>query len=321
MCSAVSRRQVLLASGACLGAGALMAAPAVTPQPLPATPAEPFRYCLNLGTLLGYKLSLAKEVELAAKVGFRSIEPWFMTIQRYVDEGHSLSDLRRRIEDLGLTVENAIGFATWIVDDEAQRQKGLEQLRREMDMVAQLGGRRIAAAPAGAQKTPDMDLRRVAQRYRAVLELGRKMGIVAQLEIWGGSKVLHSISEAAFVAIEAADPDACLLLDLFHIYKGGSNPSSIRLLNGGALHVFHINDYPAQPPREKVVDGDRVFPGDGVAPVASVLRDLYAIGFRGALSLELFNRQYWKEDSLVIAQRGFDKVRSAVRNAFGQSRG
>ena len=315
----LSRRQVLVGAGACLGPGALIAAAA---GDLPQAPvAEPFRYSLNLATLMGYKLPLAKEIEIAAEAGFRSFEPWLRNIQQYVDEGRSLKELRRRIDDLGLTVENAIGFATWLVDDPAQRQKGLEQLRREMDMIAELGGHRIAAAPAGAYDKPPMDLRVVAGRYRAVLELGRQRGVVPQLEIWGGSKTLHSISEAAFVAIEAAHPDACILLDLFHVYKGGSDFGSLRMLNGRALHVFHINDYPAQPPREKVTDADRVFPGDGVAPMAAVLRELEAIGFRGALSLELFNRQYWKQDPLAIAKTGLEKVRSAVRNALGPGRG
>ena len=41
-----------------------------------------------------------------------------------------------------------------------------------------------------------------------------------------------------------------------------------------------------------IADADRVYPGDGVAPIKQILRDLRAIGFRGMLSLELFNREY-----------------------------
>ena len=192
-------------------------------------------------------------------------------------------------------VEDAIGFATWMVDNVAQRHSGLEELKRDMERLAQLGCRRIAAPPAGADNTPGMDLRKIAQRYRTILELGRQTHVVPQLEIWGGSKAMHTVSEAAFVAIEADHPDASILLDLFHLYKGGSGFNSLRMLNGGALGIFHMNDYPAQPPRETVTDADRVYPGDGVAPLDTVLSNLYYIGFRGPLSLELFNRRYWQE--------------------------
>jgi sugar phosphate isomerase/epimerase len=152
-----------------------------------------------------------------------------------------------------------------------------------------------------------------------VLELGRRMGVVPQLEIWGHSKTLGRPSEAAMVAIEADDADACILLDVFHIYKGGGGWTGIRVLNGAALHVVHVNDYPANPPRETATDADRVFPGDGVAPLPALLRDLDAIGFRGVLSLELFNRTYWQQDALKMAKEGLEKTRAVVRGALSKS--
>jgi len=260
---------------------------------------------------MGFKLPLAKEVEIAAQAGYQGIEPWIAAIQRHVDEGRPLADVRRRIADLGLAVEGAIGFAAWIVEDADQRAKGLEQMKRDMDLVLQLGGRRIAAPPAGASDT-GIDPRKVGERYRAVLELGRRMGVVPQLEIWGGSKTLSRPGEAANVAIEAAHPDACLLLDVFHLYKGGADFGGLRLLNPAALHVLHLNDYPAQPSREKITDADRVYPGDGVAPLADLLRGLREIGFSGTLSLELFNQTYWKQDPLTVARTGLEKMRAVA---------
>jgi len=78
------------------------------------------------------------------------------------------------------------------------------------------------------------------------------------------------------------------------------------------LHVFHVNDYPAQPVRQKLTDADRVYPGDGVAPYKTLLRDLRASGFQVMLSLELFNRQYWKEDPLTVARTGLEKMKALV---------
>jgi 2-keto-myo-inositol isomerase len=141
------------------------------------------------------------------------------------------------------------------------------------------------------------------------------MGVVPQLEIWGPARTLGTVAEGAFVAIAADHPDACLLLDVFHIYKGGSGFNGLKLLSGGALHVFHVNDYPADPPREKITDAYRVYPGDGVAPLRSILRDLYASGFRGALSLEVFNRDYWKQDPLSVARTGLKKMQAVVAGA------
>lgn len=276
-----------------------------------------FRYCLNTATIRGHKLPLPEQFELAAKAGYNGVEPWIGDIEAYKNGGGSLADLKKRIVDLGLTVDGAIGFAPWIVDDDAARAKALEQAKREMDLAAQLGGTHAAAPPAGATDKSDLDLRKAAERYRALLEVGDAIGVVPQVEVWGFSKSLSRLSECAFVAIESGHPKACLLTDVYHLYKGGSDFASFGLVAGAAMHAIHMNDYPADPPREKISDADRIYPGDGVAPIADIIRALRAGGFRGILSLELFNRTYWMRDALEVARTGLEKMKQSVRSALG----
>jgi sugar phosphate isomerase/epimerase len=195
----------------------------------------------------------------------------------------------------------------------------MDQMKRDMGLVVQIGGKRVAAPPGAAAGVAGMDLRKIAERYHKVLEMGREMGVVPQLEIWGSAKTLGRVSEAAFVAIESGHPDACLLLDVFHIYKSGLDFTGLRLLSGLALHVFHINDYPADPPRERATDADRIYPGDGIAPLTAIVRDLKAAGFHGALSLELFNREYWKQDALTVAKTGLAKMQAVVTKSLATS--
>ena len=47
-----------------------------------------------------------------------------------------------------------------------------------------------------------------------------------------------------------------------------------------------------------------------------IFRTLRKVGFHGWLSLELFNRDYWKQSPQKVAQTGIEKLRSAVRKAF-----
>ena len=68
------------------------------------------------------------------------------------------------------------------------------------------------------------------------------------------------------VCVEASHPKACLLPDVYHIFKGGSDFGGLALLDDNAIQVFHMNDYPAEPAREQMKDAHRVYPGDGVAP-------------------------------------------------------
>jgi 2-keto-myo-inositol isomerase len=314
-----TRREMLSYSMTAAGAAALAAqATSVTAAEAAAfgTAHEPFAYCLNTSTIRGQKLPLAAEIEIAARAGYQGIEPWISEIDQHVNSGGSLVELRKRIADVGLSIAGVIGFAQWIVDDEAQRTKGLEEARRIMDITAEIGGRRLAAPPAGATEKDRLDSLTIADRYRALLELGDQRGVVPQLELWGFSRAMSKLSDVACVAIEAGHPNSCILADAYHLYKGGSDYAGLRLLNGRTMHVFHINDYPAKPDRKDITDAHRVFPGDGVAPLATLFRTLRDIGFRGMLSLELFNREYWNQDALLVARTGLEKTREAVRKAL-----
>jgi sugar phosphate isomerase/epimerase len=132
------------------------------------------------------------------------------------------------------------------------------------------------------------------------------------MEMWGFSKNIHRLGEAVQVAMESGYPKACVLPDVYHFYKGGSDPRGLRLLNKDAIAILHVNDYPAKD-RSTIADADRVYPGDGVAPLKDIFRDLRAIGYRGMLSLEVFNRDYWRADALAVATTGLEKLKAAVR--------
>jgi sugar phosphate isomerase/epimerase len=305
----VSRRQVL--AGAAVGATAAAARAADAPA---RTEAEPFGYSLNCATIRGQRLGIVKELEVAAHAGYGAVEPWVGTIRQYQKGGATLADLKKRIDDLGLKIVGGVGFARWMSDEEGQRKQALEQMKGDMDLLAQIGGTGIAAPAAGVRKA--IDLRVAAERYRALLEIGDAAGVTPQLEIWGPSPALSRPSQAVTIAMESGHPRASLLLDIYHIYKGGSSFAGLRMLGPMAMQVFHVNDYPADPPRETIRDSDRVYLGDGVAPSNEILRTLRDIGFRGWLSLELFNREYYKLPAIEVAKTGLAKMKAAVRAAL-----
>ncbi len=310
-------RRHLLAASASAGAAVLSVGTASQSHAAaePAAKPQRFRYGLNTSTIRGQGLDAAAEIELIGKAGYDAIEPWFRTIDQYVADGGSLKDLKKRIDDHGLTVDSAIGFARWIVNDPDKRREGMEQARRDMDTLAQLGGTRIAAPPAGSGSKDMVTLDDAAVRYRELLELGAEMGVVPQIEMWGGHPVIGTVEKAIYIAVAAGHPQACFLGDVYHTYKGGSSFDAFLMLGPSALQSFHMNDYPADPPRESIKDKDRVFPGDGIAPLTQILQNFDKVGARPTLSLELFNEEYWKMPAAECAKVGLEKMKAAVAAA------
>ena len=274
-------------------------------------PRANFRSCLNISTLRGHKLGFIKELETASKAGFKSVEIWMDSLQQYLNSGGSTKEAKKRLDSLGVTVENAIGFAKWIVDDDAVRKQGIEQLRKEMEILALIGCKRIAAPPTGATDTPGLDLRKAAERYRVILELGDQTGVVPQLEMWGFSKNLSRASEVMFVAMESGHPSARILLDIYHLYKGGSPVDTLILIGKPAMELIHINDYPSIN-RETITDADRVHPGDGIAPIRQILKNIKKSDTPLILSEEVFNKNYYNQDPLEVAKTAFAKIKKVI---------
>jgi sugar phosphate isomerase/epimerase len=313
-----SRRTVLASCAAAAAAISVTSRSRVNAQEVAAkAPKHPFIYCLNTSTIMGQRLKLPQQIDIAAKAGYTALEPWIRDIEAYAKEGGNLNDIRKQLDDHGMTVEDTIGFANWIVDDDEARKKGMEQAKRDMDLSVGIGSKRIAAPAAGAQDTTGMDLIQIAERYRALCDLGDEMGIVPIVEVWGFSRTIGKLSEGAFVAIQSGHPKASILADIYHLYKGGSDYNGLRLLNRQAIQIMHFNDYPNAPARAEIKDEHRIFPGDGVAPTTEILKIVSAMGNPPCiLSLELFNRQYWKLDPMVCAKTGIDKMKAAVERSL-----
>jgi sugar phosphate isomerase/epimerase len=315
----LSRRDVVRSGVAAFGAAMVSSSTGEAQAPRPAAartrPAnEPFGYCLNTSTIRGNNLEIVAVVNAASKAGFHAIEPWIMEIDRYTAAGGALKDLGKRIADAGLTVEDAIAFNSFLDDDDARRAASMEKLKVDMDKVAQIGGKRIAAPPGNNRAAVSLD--NAAKYYRDALEMGEKMGVQPLLELWGTHPVLGPLSHGIYATVAAGRPDASLLLDVFHLYKSGTPFTALRQINGASLHIMHLNDYPQAADPATLNDGNRVYPGDGVAPLPQILRDLRDNGFRGYLSLELFNKEYWARAADENLKTAMEKIRGTVRSAM-----
>jgi len=83
----------------------------------------------------------------------------------------------------------------------------------------------------------------------------------------------------------------------------------MRMLDGHAIDIFHMNDFPADIPRLEQQDKDRVFPGDGAAPIQELSEVLKSKGGEIILSLELFNPTYYAMDAAYVITTGLEKMK------------
>jgi sugar phosphate isomerase/epimerase len=271
-----------------------------------------FRYCLNTSTIRECKLDVPREVEVASQAGYQGIELWVSEIEEYTKGGGTLSGLRSIVEDSGLEVPNLIAFFQWAHPDDDERHEGLEQARKVFATAQELGCPWVAAPPFGITDREDLSAAHLADCFRTLLEIGRQAGIKPLLEFWGISKALGSLAEAIDVLALVDDPDGALLADVFHMARDGSDLELLWELDSDQLRLMHVNDYPGVQGGSQPTDRERLYPGDGIAPYGEIMDALRAIGYRGFLSLELFNKAYQEAGAVQAARTGLAKMKQVV---------
>jgi len=264
---------------------------------------------MNASTLRGYKLSLKDQVKAVSAAGYGGFEPWLKDIHAARADG-TFADTVKLARDSGLQFVNGIAFGSWVHPDAKVRAAGLEETKRDMAALAEMGCPRIAASMFGVQKagSPILKAEEIAERYAAVLDLGAKMRVKPLLEYWGHSVNLSRLEDALAVLKVLGRPDAAILADVYHTYRGGGDFATYARLTPEQLPVLHVNDYPSTKPRAELTDPDRVWPGDGLAPWKELFATLDARGIEPWLSIELFNPAYWRTTPSDTLRTGVEKM-------------
>jgi 2-keto-myo-inositol isomerase len=275
---------------------------------------SPWPICLDTATIR--PASLLDKIKFASEAGFDAIEPWEGEVHEYETSGGDLAELRKRIKDAGLFVPSVIGLWNAIPPTREAFDASLVDSRRRMRQAAAIGAQHIQTIPQPARPWREFDPFWAAARYRELLEIGlNDYGINPALVFVEFLEGARTLGQATQVALDADHPKAKIIPDVFHMYIGRSGFNGLRHIRGDLIAIFQFNDAPSEPPVGKLEDKHRVYPGDGVLPLAQCLRDLKEIGYRGCISLELYNPTYWESDLAKVARVGLEKTRAVIEAA------
>ncbi len=283
---------------------------------------SPWPICLDTATIR--PASLEDKIRIAAEAGFDAIEPWEGELNDYERAGGDLTDLGKRIADVGLFVPSVIGLWNAIPPTREAFDQSLVDSRRRMKQAAAIGSQHIQVIPQPQRPWQEFDPFWAAARYRELLEIGlNEYNINPAMIFVQFLEGARTIGQAAQIALDADHPKAKIIPDVFHMYigSGGAGGSEeggfngLKHIRGDFIAIFQFNDAPANPPRDQLKDEHRVYPGDGILPLKQCLRDLVEIGYTGCISLELYNPTYWEQDHAAVARTGLEKTVAVIEAA------
>lgn len=267
-------------------------------------------YCLNTSTI--QPASLSEKIKAAAQAGYQAIELWFSDVRAYQNEGGSLNDLIKMLEDNGLQVPSMIALHGWMDAYGDTYIKAMEECKGLLSLAASLGSKRVVASPSMRLEPSPLNVDEAAQRFGELMKMGREVGVLPMMEFLGFSPKVSRVDQAWEIVQRVNDPEATVVLDPFHLWRGGSSLDDVPDLMGDRIGILHFNDVPTGIPREVAGDDVRVMPGDGALPLKELIAEVKRRGYEGVISLELFNRSYWQQDPYEVAKIGLEKMRGVV---------
>ena len=260
--------------------------------------------------------TLAEKMEAAAAIGFDGVEIFENDLLTF--EG-SPTEIRYLAESLGLTITCFQPFRDIEAMPEPQRSRNMDRAERKFDVMQQLGTELLLVCSNVSPASLDDDARAAAD-LREMAERARTRGLRVGFEALAWGRNINKWAHA-WKIIQAADhPALGLIVDSFHSLAVGDDLSGLGVVPAEKIFFAQLADAPKL--SMDVLSWSRHFrnfPGQGQLPVADFVRDLIGAGYRGPLSLEIFNDEFRSAPARLMARDGLRSL-LLVEAEFGRHR-
>lgn len=254
------------------------------------------------------------DVQIARAAGFDVLELTARKLDVYL-QAHTLAKARQLLDAAQLPVHAINSIEQINARDVATRQQVLARTREFTEWCRAFDCPWIIVVPGPAPADTTWAQIRAAtmDALRAMNDISAPRGVNLAFEFLGFPWCAVRTVAQAWEIVSTLDlPTIGMVIDTCHWYAGDSTLESIRALDARKLAVFHIND--VEPvPKEQITDAQRLFPGDGVIPLADIVAAVRAIGYDGVASVEIFRPEYWARDPHAVAHQAYVKTRQMLR--------
>lgn len=256
--------------------------------------------CLSQATTL--PTPFADDVTAAADGGCRAVEVWLTKLETHLETA-SAADTAKLLADRGVTPVAAAYQGGLLLSQGEARKAHFDHFKRRLDLCQRFAIPTLVLAADFAARPDATALDRAVVSLAQAGQWAAGFGVRLALEFRGTDAFCNNLATALALVGQCGEPAVGVCLDVFHYYKGPSKPEDLNLLTAATLAHIQVCDV-AGVPRELMTDADRVFPGDGDFRLGPVVARLRAIGYAGAVSVELMNPVVWQARPSQVAELG-----------------
>ncbi|MFI5802012.1 bifunctional sugar phosphate isomerase/epimerase/4-hydroxyphenylpyruvate dioxygenase family protein [Streptomyces sp. NPDC051561] len=229
---------------------------------------------------------LSEKLTALATAGFDGVEIFENDL---LGSPLSPEEVRLRCADLGLSIDLYQPFRDFEAVPADTLARNLRRAERKFAVMERLGADLLLVCSSVAPESVDDDALAAGQ-LRLLADRAAAHGIRIAYEALAWGRHVSTYDHAWRIVEQADHPALGTCLDSFHILSRGSDPKGIADIPGEKIFFLQLADAPLM--TLDVLQWSRhhrCFPGQGGFDVAALVAAAVRAGYRGPLSLEVFN--------------------------------
>ena len=266
---------------------------------------------------IGIKADQGRSIELAAKYGFESVQPFGPQllnegVGRYVEALQS-NNLKWAAARLSLSLRG----------DEDTYSSALAKLPQEAKALKQAGVTRVGTAISSSSDTLNylenfkLTSRRLRETASVLEDYGLRLGLeyLGTKRLWTARRhaFVHSMKECQQLIAEAGKSNVGLVIDSWHWWTARDTIGDIMKLSNSEIVSADLNDAPRGIERELQYDNQRELPATtGMIDAKAFLGAFVKIGYDGPIRAEPFNKRLDDMDD----EQASETTAAAMKKAF-----
>jgi sugar phosphate isomerase/epimerase len=266
------------------------------------------KVCVSQATTM--PATFADDVDACAQAGCPALEVWLTKLEQHL-EHHSAAVTREMLAGKCVTLAAASYQGGLLLSQGEQRKAHFDHYRRRLELCEAFGIKTLLVVADFVRAVEQTDLERAVVSLRQATQWADGFGVGLALEFRGSDTFCASLDTAIRLVEACGEANVGVAFDVFHYYKGPSKFEDLDLITPKNLAFVQVSDL-AGVPRELATDADRILPGDGDLPLATILKKLQERGYDGWVSLELMNPTLWQLRPTQVIELGLAAVRRVL---------
>lgn len=248
----------------------------------------------------------AERVAVAAALGYAGLGLMRSDLGR-AHERHGYAGMRRLLETHGLSLELEF-LVDWMAEGEALSAAELT-FAELLQAAGELGARQIKVGPDMQGKA--WPLPHMCERFAGLCRRAATAGAGVVLEPMPWSNIADLATARALVE-GAGERNGGLLLDIWHMARGGVDYDEVAALPRGIIHHVELDDGAAEIRGSLLEDtlDHRLFCGEGVFDVPAFLAALATQGYDGPYGIEIISAAQRRRPFADVARDAIETARA-----------